>query len=68
LQQDVPQGVWPAQQHVTVAMSEQVSLLKQHPAPQKLMMLGSHPHLPVLGLKQMRPEGQQVSPHGVRPG
>ncbi|MBV9411623.1 MAG: hypothetical protein JO148_08505 [Acidimicrobiia bacterium] len=67
LQHDVPHGVWPLQQQVTVAGSEQVSVLLQHPLPQKVMMLGLQPQRPVLGSAQIRPEGQQLSPHGVRP-
>jgi hypothetical protein len=67
-QHEVPHGVSPGQQQVTVAGSEHVSLLLQHPGPQKVLILGLQPHLPVAGLKQMRPDGQQVSPHGVRPG
>jgi hypothetical protein len=68
LQHEVPHGVWPGQQQVTVAGSEHVSFLPQHPWPQNVMMLGSHPHLPVLALMQIRLELQQVSPHGVLPG
>jgi hypothetical protein len=67
-QQDVPHGVSPLQQHVTVAGSEHVSFLLQHPAPQKVLMLGSQPQRGRLGSAQMRPAGQQPWPHGVRPG
>jgi hypothetical protein len=67
LQQDVPQGVSPGQQQVTVAGSEQVSFLGQQPCPQNVLMLGSHPHLPVLAFTQMSPDWQQLGPQGVVP-
>jgi hypothetical protein len=68
LQQDVPHGVVPWQQQVTVAGSEQVSPLLQHPFPQNVLMLGSQPQRPVRALTQIRPGSQQLGPHGVFPG
>jgi hypothetical protein len=68
LQHDTPHGVSPLQQQVTVAGSEHVSRLGQHPSPQNVMMLGSQPQRPIVGSAQMRPAGQQLSPHGVNPG
>jgi hypothetical protein len=68
LQQDVPHGVVPLQQQVTVAGSEHVSPLLQHPFPQNVLMLGSHPQRPVLAFTQIRPGSQQLGPHGVFPG
>jgi hypothetical protein len=67
LQHDVPHGVWPLQQQVTVDGSEHVSVLLQQPSPQKLMIVGLHPQRPVSALAQIRLRGQQFGPHGVRP-
>jgi len=66
-QHDVPHGVVPRQQQVTVAGSAHVSFLLQHPLPQNVMMLGLHPQRPVLTSAQISPDGQQFWPHGVRP-
>jgi hypothetical protein len=68
LQHDVPHGVSPLQQQVTVAGSEHVSVLLQQPSPQNVLMLGSHPHREMEALAHMSPDGQQPSPQGVNPG